>query len=222
MSAPSIPHSATGEDRIQRYRYVERLCHWITAFAYVYCLSTGLAFYSPYLFWIAVVLGGGPTARFWHPILGLCFVVAAMWMHRLWRSDMSITPEDRAWVDKVKYYVVNQDELVPPQWRFNAGQKQFYWAMFYGAIVLALTGVAMWWPEYVPRGLFWIRPVVAILHCIGALVTIGAFMIHVYMSLFTVPGGLRAMVTGFVSRDWARTHHRLWYEKVAGKPRDAS
>jgi formate dehydrogenase subunit gamma len=37
------------------------------------------------------------------------------------------------------------------------------------------------------------------------------------MSLFTVPGSLHAMVSGYVSRDWARTHHRLWYEKVSGK-----
>jgi formate dehydrogenase subunit gamma len=212
-----VEQHAANSDQIERYTYKERLCHWITGFTYLYCLATGLAFYSPYLFWIAVMLGGGPTARFWHPIFGLCFVAAAMWMHHLWRRDMSFTPEDRAWLDKVKYYVTNRDELVPPQWRFNAGQKQFYWAMFYGAIGLLLTGVTMWFPEYVPRGLFWLRPLVVILHCIFALVTIGAFIIHIYMGLFTVPGSLHAIVSGFVTRDWARTHHRLWYEKVAGK-----
>ena len=130
---------------------------------------------------------------------------------------MSITPEDRAWLDKVKYYVTNRDELVPPQWRFNAGQKQFYWAMFYGAFGLLLTGVVMWFPEYVPRGVFWLRPIVVILHCIAALVTIGAFIIHVYMSIFTVPGSVDAMVHGFVSKNWARTHHRLWFHQKTGE-----
>ena len=47
--------------------------HWITALAYTYCLATGLAFYTPHLFWLAVMLGGGPTSRFWHPILGIGF-----------------------------------------------------------------------------------------------------------------------------------------------------
>jgi len=58
-------------DSILRYTFQERVMHWATALAYSYCLATGLAFYTPYLFWIAVVLGGGPTSRFWHPIVGL-------------------------------------------------------------------------------------------------------------------------------------------------------
>ena len=42
---------------IERYPFHERICHWLTGFAYLYCLATGLAFYSPYLFWLAVMLG---------------------------------------------------------------------------------------------------------------------------------------------------------------------
>jgi formate dehydrogenase subunit gamma len=215
MSATTVnPRAGAAEDQVQRYTYKERLCHWISAVTYLYCFFTGLAIYSPYLFWIATILGGGPTVRFWHPIFGVGFVATAIWMHQLWRADMGSTAEDREWLKKVKYYATNRDDLVPPQWRFNAGQKEFYWAMFYGALGLLITGLVMWFPEYVPRGLFWLRPVVVILHCIAALVTIGAFMIHIYMGLFVVPGSLHAIVTGFVSRDWARTHHRLWYEKV--------
>ena len=56
---------------IERYPFHERICHWLTGFAYLYCLATGLAFYSPYLFWLAVILGGGPTSRFWHPLVGV-------------------------------------------------------------------------------------------------------------------------------------------------------
>lgn len=220
MSATSVHTPAgPGEDQIERYTYKERLCHWVSGFTYLYCLFTGLALYSPYLFWIATILGGGPTIRFWHPILGLCFFAATVWMHRLWSGDMHTTAQDREWTRKVKYYVTNRDELVPPQWRFNAGQKQFYWAMFYGAIALLITGLVMWFPEYVPRGFFWLRPMVVILHCIAALVTIGAFLIHIYMGLFVVPGSVHAIVSGYVSRNWAWTHHRLWYEKVADDSR---
>ncbi len=196
---------------IQRYTYRERLCHWITSAFYVYCLATGLAFFTPYLYWIAIALGGGPTSRFWHPIVGIAFFLAQMWMHRLWSADMHITPVDREWLDKSKEYATNHDENVPPQHRFNAGQKIFYWEMYVGAFFLLLSGIAMWFPEYLP----WVGRATAILiHEIAALVTIGAFIIHVYMGVFVVPGSVKAMTEGEVSEAWAKTHHRLWYDRV--------
>jgi formate dehydrogenase subunit gamma len=206
----------TGE--IQRYTYRERMCHWITSLVYVYCLGTGLAFYTPYLFWIAVALGGGPTSRFWHPMVGLAFFAAQMWMHHLWSSDMRVTAVDREWLEKAEEYATNHDENVPPQERFNAGQKIYYWAMFYGAFFLLASGLVMWFPEYVPAVLRSIRGFVILVHEGAALLTIGAVIIHVYMSVFVVPGSVSAMVHGNVSNSWARTHHRLWYDRVAEKP----
>src|SRR3979411_2572914 len=133
-------------DSVLRYTFLERVMHWVTAIAYTYCLATGLAFYTPYLFWIAVVLGGGPTSRFWHPILGLCFFAAILWMHFVWRRDMGISETDKRWLDRVKNYVTNQDELLPLQERFNGGQKLYYWLMYYGTILLLFSGVFLWFP----------------------------------------------------------------------------
>jgi formate dehydrogenase subunit gamma len=199
---------------IERYPFHERICHWLTGFAYLYCLATGLAFYSPYLFWLAIILGGGPTSRFWHPLVGIVFVVATTWMHQIWRGDVRITAADREWLDKAKYYVQNEDEKIPAQGKFNAGQKVYYWAMFYGAFVLLLSGAFMWFPENTPQML---RPWMIIIHECAALITIGAFIIHVYMSVFTVPGSVDAMVHGSVSKDWARAHHRLWFHEKTGE-----
>ena len=56
-----------------------------------------------------------------------------------------------------------------------------------------------------------------ILHEIAALITIGAFIIHIYMGLFVVPGGFHAIVHGYVSRGWAKAHHRLWYDRIVEK-----
>ena len=49
--------------RVLRYSFHERLIHWMAGISYVYLLLTGLAFWTPWLFWIAVVLGGGTAAR---------------------------------------------------------------------------------------------------------------------------------------------------------------
>jgi formate dehydrogenase subunit gamma len=214
---PREMRTATEDFVIPRYAFHERLCHWFSALTYVYCLSTGLAFFTPYLFWIAVALGGGPTSRFWHPIAGLIFFAAAVWMHDIWRRDMEITSTDRRWLDGVKNYITNRDDLVPPQYRFNAGQKLFYWVMFYSTILLLVSGLLMWFPELIPFSYRWIRPVVVVLHECAALITIGAFIIHVYMSLFLVPGSLGAMMRGYVPALWAKAHHRLWYDQMEGR-----
>lgn len=202
---------------IERYSFHERICHWLTGLTYCYCLATALAFYTPYLFWLAIALGGGPTSRFWHPLMGLAFVGGAMWMHGIWRSDMGITKADREWFAKSENYVTNHDDLVPPQGRFNAGQKVFYWAMFYGAGLLLLSGLVLWFPEYVPAGLRWIRGIAILLHESAALITIGAFIIHVYMGVFMVPGSVTAIVNGSVTAEWAKAHHRLWFDRLTGK-----
>jgi formate dehydrogenase subunit gamma len=202
---------------VERYTFHERLCHWINSFTYVYCLCTGLAFYSPYLFWMAIALGGGPTSRFWHPILGLGFFGCTLWMHSLWRRDLNITAADRLWMKEVKHYIKNEDDQVPPAGRFNAGQKHFYWIMFYGAIGLLLSGVAMWFPETIPVSLSWVRPIMVVIHEGSALITIGAFIIHVYMGVFMVPGGMRGMVIGRVPDSWAKAHHALWYKSLSEK-----
>jgi formate dehydrogenase subunit gamma len=199
---------------ILRYTFRERLVHWLGGLTYIYLLMSGLSLYSPYLYWMATVLGGGPAVRYWHPWVGLAFVIVIGFMHRLWRADMRMTEEDRRWTREIKHYMKNEDEMVPPVDRFNAGQKQFYWAMFAGTILLLLSGVVMWLPEYLPRDMNWLRQIAIIVHVVAALITIGAFIIHVYMGVFVVPGGINAMVHGGVSEHWAQTHHRLWFNRA--------
>jgi len=82
---------------ILRYTLIERTIHWVSALTYMYVLATGLAFYSPYLYWIATVLGGGATSRFWHPVTALVWVATLVWMLRVWLPDMRITAADRKW-----------------------------------------------------------------------------------------------------------------------------
>jgi formate dehydrogenase subunit gamma len=214
------------QDEIVRYTLKERMCHWIAGVSYLYLLLTGLALFTPYLYWIAYVLGGGPTIRFWHPWVGLIFFVCVLWMQAMWGADMKTTKEDLEWRKTIKSYVTNRDDQVAPAGHFNSGQKQFYWIMFWGTIVLLITGVLMWFPEMVSghqantRG-HGLMPLIVFLHCVGALATIGAFIIHVYMGIFFVSGGLHGILWGRVPVSWAKTHHRLWYEKVLQQDRQS-
>jgi formate dehydrogenase subunit gamma len=203
-----------GSGNILRYTISERVHHWLAALTYVYCMVTGLAFWSPYLFWIATIFGGGPTARFWHPWAGLFFTVSVMWMYKMWRRDMLINDADRRWKAAIEHYVRNEDENLPPIYRFNYGQKLFFWLMFYGVILLVLSGLGLWFVESIPWSWRWLRYLCVTVHVSTALATIGGFIIHVYMGTAMVRGGFTSIIRGEVSPAWAKTHHRLWYEQV--------
>jgi formate dehydrogenase subunit gamma len=210
------PTTAIPEDEVQRYNFAERAYHWINAIAYTYLLLTGLAIFTPLAYWLAYVLGGPATIRYWHPWIGLVYLATIFWMHRLWKRDMQKIPEDERWSKNIVAYAENRDELMPPQGRFNAGQKQFWWVMLYCTFILLITGIIMWIPEKMPRELHWVLPITVFLHSLTALITIAAFIIHVYMSVWVTPGSMKAMIEGHVSTTWARTHHRLWFEKITG------
>jgi formate dehydrogenase subunit gamma len=212
-AVPLAPHAA----ELERYTFSERIMHWTSGLTYLYCLATGLAFYSPHLFWLAYVLGGAPTSRFWHPIVALGFVLATMWMHSVWSSDMRMTDVDRRWLDNIRGYITNDEQHTPLSERFNGGQKLYYWLMIYGALLLLLSGLFLWVPEYIPRQAAWVHGVMILLHEAAALITIGGFIIHIYMSVFMVPYSMAAITSGWVTRAWAWTHHRLWYLRVTGQ-----
>jgi len=219
MSGGTIarPTTAIPEDEVQRYNFAERAYHWINAIAYTYLMLTGLAIFTPLAYWLAYVLGGPATIRYWHPWIGLIYLATIFWMHRMWKRDMQKIPQDEQWSKNIRAYAENRDELMPPQGRFNAGQKQFWWVMLYCTFILLITGIIMWIPEKMPRELHWVLPITVFIHSATALITIAAFIIHVYMSVWVTPGSVKAMVEGHVSTNWARHHHRLWYEKITGR-----
>jgi formate dehydrogenase subunit gamma len=200
--------------RLIRYRFSERLMHGVTAVSYVYLLLSGLAFWTPALYWIAVVLGGGYLTRLLHPWVGLVFAAAVSWMVVAWRADMRTTDADREWRRAMQHYIRNEDDRVPSAGRFNYGQKALFWVMAFGAVLLLLSGLALWWPEQLLAAPA-VRQGAVLVHALAALATIGAFIVHLYMGLAVVPGGIAAIVRGDVSESWARHHHALWAQDLA-------
>jgi formate dehydrogenase subunit gamma len=219
MSSGTVTRAGTvlHADEVVRYTFAERVGHWINGAAYSYLLATGLALFTPYMYWLAAVLGGGGTIRFAHPWVGLVYMATIIWMQGKWRDDMKSIPEDKQWGENLQAYVENRDEVMPPQGRFNAGQKQFWWVMLWSSVVLLITGLMMWFPETISARAHWLMPIVVFIHSLVALVTIAAFIIHVYMSIWMTPGSMKAMIEGKVSTRWARAHHRLWFERITGR-----
>jgi formate dehydrogenase subunit gamma len=201
------------EGRVLRYTFRERLMHWTAGLSYVYLLLTGLAFWSPWLFWIAVVLGGATISRMLHPWVGVVFTLAVFWMFSVWAAQMRGTERDREWWRALRHYIRNEDDQVPPADRFNAGQKLLFWGFLWCGIVLFLSGLVLWFPDRLP----FLRLAAVIVHPIAALLTIALFMVHVYMGTAVEPGAFGSMLRGDVSRKWAARYHRSWHERIAGE-----
>lgn len=202
--------------RIIRYTFAERLVHMVVGLSYVYLLLTGFAFWTPALYWLAAVLGGGYLSRLLHPWVGLLFAGTLAWMFVIWRGAMRTTPEDRTWRKAIRHYVRNEDAMVPPAGRFNYGQKLLFWLMVWGGAALLLSGVVLWFVASIPWDLRLLRYLATMVHAVAALATIGGFIIHVYMGTAVVPAGLSAIIHGDVSEEWARHHHPLWQPRHEG------
>ena len=157
----------THTPRVLRYSFSARVMHALSSISYVYLLLTGLAFWTPARYWIAVVLGGGYLSRVLHPWIGLVFTIAVCWMFVTWRRDMRSTADDRRWRKALGHYMRNEDALVPPAGRFNFGQKQFFWLMVVSGAALLISGIGLWFTTSIPPGLQVVRYLAVLIHAVA-------------------------------------------------------
>jgi formate dehydrogenase subunit gamma len=204
--------------RVLRYKYHERAIHWMAALSYVYLLLSGLAFWSPWLFWIAFALGGATESRELHPWFGLIFVFAVLLMFRMWGRQMHETAVDKQWWDAIPHYIKNEDEEVPTAGRFNGGQKLLFWGFLWCGLLLLLTGLILWFPQWIPWNLRFLRLIAVVVHPAAALITMGLFIIHVYMGTAMERGAFGSVIRGDVSVAWAKRYHGIWYDQITRDP----
>jgi formate dehydrogenase subunit gamma len=199
------------EPKLDRFSVAERLTHWLVALSFLYAALTGLGLWSPRLYWLAAVFGGGPTVRGWHPWGGVAFVTFFAVMFRRWSGQMRLDNDDRRWLRLAHRYAVHDETGLPEAGRFNAGQKALFWTQGTAAVLLVSTGVVLWWPEAMPRAL---RLAAILLHPAAAMVSIGGLIVHIYMGTAAVPEAFRGMIQGWVRPGWAASHHPKWYRDV--------
>jgi formate dehydrogenase subunit gamma len=203
---------------VLRYNFKERLTHWVAAGSYLYLLLTGLAFWSPWCFWIAAMLGGGQVSRMLHPWMGLIFAVCVLIMYAMWASHMHVEENDKIWFKSVGYYVQNEDEKMPPAGRYNAGQKSLFWGFVVCMVLLLLSGLVLWEPQYFPWRSVTAMRIAILIHASSALLTIGLFLLHIYMGVFAERGALDSMVHGDVPLNFVKRYHPGWYKEITGQP----
>jgi formate dehydrogenase subunit gamma len=196
--------------KILRFSFTERAIHWMTAISFLYAAVSGVALWSTSLFWLAGFLGGGEAVRRWHPWGGMVFAIALGLMFRNWSKEMRLDADDRRWLSKAHRYAVHDETGLPEAGRFNAGQKMLFWTQSLATLLLFASGVVLFWPELMPRGL---RLAAVLVHPSAAIVSLAGILLHIYMGTAAVPGALRGMIEGRVSEAWAQAHHPRWYRE---------
>src|SRR2546425_11269197 len=109
------------EEKIDRFSFAERAIHWMAALSFLYTALTGLALWSPRLYWLASIFGGGETVLAWHPWGGILFVFVFSLMFRAWRTQMRLDKDDRRWLRLAHRYAVHDLSALPEAGRFNGG-----------------------------------------------------------------------------------------------------
>ena len=201
---------------IDRYTSGERILHWVTAITFFLLAASGLAFFHPSMFWLTGLLGGGTWARILHPFIGVVMFIAFILMAvKFWHHNV-LSGNDRKWLGQIGDVIANRDDRVPPIGRYNPGQKILFWLLLASMIVLLVSGVALWRPYFAPSFSIGTIRFGALMHALSGLLLVLLIVVHVYSS-FWVKGSTEGMLSGKVSRAWAKAHHPKWYEEVARK-----
>lgn len=203
------PHSGD----LKRFTFFERIIHWVVGLTFVFLVLTGLAFSYPKLFWINSLVGGGPTARWLHPWMGVVFTVGLVFMFFLWVKDMGMGKADWEWMGSIKHYALHEKDQVPATAKYNGGQKGFFWGMVIFGVAHVITGVPLWFPETFGTSML---PLMRFLHFLVTVPGVLLLILHVYLGTVLFPGTARGILHGTVSRGWAKLHHPLWYKEKTG------
>jgi formate dehydrogenase subunit gamma len=201
---------------VDRYGPAARANHWITALSLILLGISGLALFTPSLYFLTGLFGSGQNTRAVHPWIGVVlFLSFFVFFFQLWRANL---PErvDIVWLSKIRDLLSGHEENLPELGKYNAGQKFIFWGMTALILVLIASGVVIWEQYFAEYFSIPARRVAVLAHSVAAVLIICIFILHVYAAIWT-RGTLRAMTRGTVTGGWAWRHHRKWLRELAGQ-----
>ena len=111
---------------------------------------------------------------------------------------------------------------IPDQGFYNVGQKFFAIPALFGGMIIAVTG---WIMTFSMQDLTSVDTVQwsILIHFITVGLVFAGLLIHIYMAAIA-KGELPALIsmfTGKVPADYAKHHHRFWFEEVTSQEPEA-
>ena len=203
---------------IPKYTLMERTVHWVHTATFIPLVLTGLVLFSPLLTPLAQG-ESGLFIRLIHRIAAIGFIaVPVLYLIieprrvLLTLREFMFDREDFGWVKgAIGYYLFGRHSAMPPQGRFNTGEKLNGVVVVLSWGVFVATGLVMWFGKgYVPYSVLqW----VVIVHDLAMIAVVCMFLVHLYL-VFAHPlmwAALVSMRFGVTSADYAAEHHAKWY-----------
>lgn len=212
------------EQEVERYRKPTRILHWVHTVSFIILGITGFILFIPGL---SAAVAHGSDTRFLHRIFAFLFVIGPL-VYVLTNPKAAIKgvkeaftwgKEDMEWLQAApRYYFLADEKAMPPQGHMNTGQKMWWFMVIVFGVVFVVSGAIMWaLKETAPLAVLrWS----VFAHDVAFIATGTMFFVHLYLSVIhplmrpLATGAWSSMARGRVSVDYARSHHRKWYNEV--------
>jgi formate dehydrogenase gamma subunit len=233
IAAVSSPTSAvagwTGPEEIERHPAGLRFLHWFNAASWVALLVTGVALMSSASFAFfgtelparaAAALGGKAGLLKLHVVWGLAWASIIVPLFLLFKGSVAhVLEEIRVTRDDLVWLAVKPLALVglwkrplPPQDKYNAGQKAFAVFVLTATSVIIASGLVMIF-HLGPAGV--VSAAILVHQAVIGLAVVG-LAVHLTMAAVIAEErpALRSMVTGRIELEHARHHSPKWVAKL--------
>ncbi len=200
--------------KMTRWTAFERVMHWYVAILFVILSVTGLSLIFGRT--VLIPLLGKEGFAAWaqiakpvHDYLALPFTAGLVLMLLIWIPKNIFRGYDFQWMKSLGGAIGKGH---PPAGFANAGEKIFFWILFFGGIVLMVSGFYLLFPN-----MGWERSSMQLAHIAHAVSGLGLIAVslgHMYLGTFGVEGVLEGMIGGEVDEAFAKQHHNVWYDEV--------
>jgi formate dehydrogenase gamma subunit len=225
--ASQLKPQADGSVLIQRFSLRERVQHFILIFSFTTLGFTGLmqtfSAWYPIAWVINTLLGGVDTLRIIHHLAAFTFgaqtIVHAFEILYFWFVKREIGSMVPAWSDLTGLigmlkYNLGFAKSRPEFDRYSFEEKVEYWALWWGAIVMGITGVFQWFPALITQILpGMVIPMARIVHMLEAILAVLAIAIwHSYHSMIKERNF--SIFTGYMTEHEMEENHPLEYQRI--------
>lgn len=214
--------------KLKRWNWLDRLVHWITAISFIALAITGTSMLIGKT--LLIPLLGKEGFALWaqaaitiHNVLGPVFSVGIVMMIVMWIWYNFPNATDVKWFKQGGGLFGNAH---PSAGRMNAGEKVWFWLVSTVGVVVCISGLVMVAPVYgiaIPawaEALPWVAGTreqmqqANLVHAVLSLLWTAIALGHIYIGTAGTEGAFEGMSTGYVSAEWAKQHHDLWYDKL--------
>jgi formate dehydrogenase gamma subunit len=225
------------EPSLLRMDRIQLVQHMVLAIVFTGLVITGFALRFPESWWVGQLnnLGMTEAIRSWiHRVLAVILLLVGfthvlyITLHRRGRREFAAMlprwKDVREFVATVRYYTWNRSEEVPVG-RYDYTQKAEYWALVWGTVIMAITGLVLWYPAIAVRLLpSWTVLISQTIHYYEAwLATLAIIVWHFFFTILhpKVYPMSWTWITGRMPEREAREHHPEWYREEISETQPA-